>query len=297
MQNVYEIAKSTPMFKKLEVSSLLFTEYKCMEDESVFQVWSHLNYFVYVLSGKKQWRSRDANYMVYANEAIFVKKGANIIHKFFEEDFCALMIFIPDDFIKDFISHHPKSATGKGSSNNDRISRIHSESDRVIPLELDSTLSTYFQSLYAYFFKKKLPSSALIEIKFKELILNLLSSPANQTVSDYFCNIAKQSKPSIESIMEANFTYNLTLADFARLAQRSLTSFKRDFRQCFRTSPGRWLTEKRLQYARYLLESTDKRVYEVAFESGFENPSHFTRIFKERTGITPLHFKKEQQEG
>jgi AraC-like DNA-binding protein len=45
--------------------------------------------------------------------------------------------------------------------------------------------------------------------------------------------------------------------------------------------------EKRLGYSKYLIETTDMNIDEVCIESGFENRSHFTRVFKTRFDLTP----------
>ena len=42
------------------------------------------------------------------------------------------------------------------------------------------------------------------------------------------------------------------------MSGRSLTTFKRDSKKIFKTSPGRWLLEKRLQQAYYLIVKKDK---------------------------------------
>lgn len=282
MINIYDFAYDNRLFRQFKVTDLLFTEYKCLEEESVFKVWSHHNYFVYVLSGKKRWKTLQAEYMIYAGDAIFVKKGANIIHKFFEEDFCALIIFVPDPFIKDVIQDNfvsPPKDTDKNP-------------DTVIPLHLDGVLSTYFQSLFAYFLHREAPPKNLLEIKFKELILNLISSRQNHPLCYHFKSLCFESKTSLREIMESNFAYNLSLEEFARLSSRSLTTFKRDFIEIYHTSPGKWLLQKRLKYSKYLLETTDKSISELAFESGFENTSHFIKVFRQTFGTTPLQFKK-----
>ena len=82
--------------------------------------------------------------------------------------------------------------------------------------------------------------------------------------------------------------------EFARLTQRSLSSFNRDFYKEYGTSPGKWLTKKRLLYAEKLLKNTNQRIYEVAYDCGFESPAHFTRVFKNENGITPSKFQKAQ---
>jgi transcriptional regulator GlxA family with amidase domain len=92
--------------------------------------------------------------------------------------------------------------------------------------------------------------------------------------------------------MEANYTFNLTLSEFARICQRSLSAFKREFTETYHISPGKWILEKRLAHARYLLKTSLKNVNEIATESGFDSPTHFSRTFKEKYGLPPLQYRK-----
>jgi AraC family transcriptional regulator, exoenzyme S synthesis regulatory protein ExsA len=96
----------------------------------------------------------------------------------------------------------------------------------------------------------------------------------------------------LQRIMEDNYCFNLTVEQYAQLCNRSLSAFKRDFQKTMHTTPGKWLLEKRLSHALRLLENKEKNVNEVAFESGFENASHFTRSFKERYQVTPSAARK-----
>jgi AraC-like DNA-binding protein len=93
--------------------------------------------------------------------------------------------------------------------------------------------------------------------------------------------------------MEENFYKNLSLSEYARLCAKSLSVFKRDFSSLYGCSPGKWLTGKRLEYSKYLLEVTNIDIEELMLESGFNNTSHFIRIFKERYGTTPLRLRKD----
>jgi transcriptional regulator GlxA family with amidase domain len=93
--------------------------------------------------------------------------------------------------------------------------------------------------------------------------------------------------------MEANFCYNLSLDEFARLCHRSLSSFKRDFKKHFNVSPGKWLLTRRLEYAALLLKNSDLNIAQIAFECGFEDVSHFSKAFKEKFGLSPINFRKE----
>jgi AraC-like DNA-binding protein len=99
--------------------------------------------------------------------------------------------------------------------------------------------------------------------------------------------------PSVAEIMEANFRFNLSLEEYAKMCHRSLSSFKRDFQEHFQESPGKWLLQKRLDHSAALLRNSKMNVTEIAFESGFEDVSHFSRVFKERFEISPMVYREK----
>ena len=196
------------------------------------------------------------------------------------------MIFVPDDFISNVIKESSASIPKCTAEN----------TDTVIYLHLDEVLSAYFPSVLSYFAKEEPPPGNLLEIKFKELILDLFLSPNNESLCSYFKSLCDRSKTSIREIMQSNFIYNMKLEEFAYLSGRSITSFKKDFIKTFNCTPGKWLLKRRLEHAKYLLEVTDKNINELVFETGFENASHFIRVFKQTYGLSPLQLKKSMIE-
>jgi pimeloyl-ACP methyl ester carboxylesterase/AraC-like DNA-binding protein len=101
------------------------------------------------------------------------------------------------------------------------------------------------------------------------------------------------SKINIEDVMQNNFQYNLKMSEYAILCGRSLSTFKRDFKNQYVTTPSLWLKDKRLEYARELLLESNLNVNEICFESGFINSSHFIRSFKVKYNLSPNKFKLE----
>jgi AraC family transcriptional regulator, exoenzyme S synthesis regulatory protein ExsA len=93
--------------------------------------------------------------------------------------------------------------------------------------------------------------------------------------------------------METNCLYNLSLQDYAKLLNLSLSSFKRHFISVYKITPGHWLQEQKLNHAYHLLASTDKPIIDISFESGFEDGTHFSHLFKKRYGLSPLKYRKE----
>lgn len=288
MVNLPDFVSTSNHFRKFEVDDLLFVEYTCLADDIKSEIWSHTNYFAYVTGGQKMWKTSKNEYLVKDGDLIFVKKGATCVYQYFEAKFYVLFVFIPDNFIADVIKKHGIKSRGA------RWKPIN-ETDKVILLESNEIFSTYFNSLLSYFRQSNPPSKALLNTKLEELILSIVHYGTDSQLAHYFGEVCGNTNLSMQLVMESNFNKNLSLREFARLCAKSLSAFKRDFFSLYGNSPGRWLTEKRLEYSKYLLEITADDIEEIIIESGFTNMSHYVRVFKEKFGITPLQYRKAEQ--
>ena len=152
----------------------------------------------------------------------------------------------------------------------------------------------YYQSLFSYFKGPEPPSPILLRHKFEELILNILTHGNNPRIIDICAGLQRKSYPGLQQIMEEHFNARLTLAEFARMTARSLSTFRRDFQEAYGTSPGAWLREKRLLYSQHLLKVKSGTIDDIAYTSGFRSRTHFTRAFKNRFGIPPHRFRQQQ---
>jgi len=68
------------------------------------------------------------------------------------------------------------------------------------------------------------------------------------------------------------------------------------FRQHMGESPMLYLRRIRVNQARYLLEHTHLLVEEIAFDVGFSDPFHFSRVFRTLTGKSPIAWRKANQQ-
>ncbi|MDF9794950.1 AraC-like DNA-binding protein [Catalinimonas alkaloidigena] len=283
MLNALDFIRNHPGFKQFTVDKLTFVTYDCPIEESPFDYWTPKNYFAFITKGGLRWKTPRQDYVVHQGDAVFIKKGAHRVYKILSGEFCALMIFLPDDFI---------CTTLREEALNGCQNHPVEDTDTVIRLKVDPTLSDYFAGVLNYFAQSTAPSKSLLKVKFKELIINILTSSSNPALSSYFQSINMDKKHQLQNIMEENFVYNLSLEEYARLCGRSLASFKRDFEKVYHSSPGKWLKKKRLAYAKFLLETTELNVSEITLEAGFENTSHFIRNFKKKYHYPPLQFRK-----
>lgn len=285
MVNLYDAVRANPSYSKLEIGGLLFAEYTCGVTQKKLPAWTESDYIVHVVTGKKTWHTSEGVWQANPGDTLFFKKGATIVEQHFEESVCLLMLFIPDSLLRSVVR---EVSAGLGPRPLD-AGPIRT----ALRVENDVALASLFQSMRAYLAAKDKPSEPLVRLKLKELVISILASETNPDLAAYFLRIDAGDSPSIAEIMEANFRYNLCLEEYARLCHRSLSSFKREFQLQFQQSPGKWLLRRRLEHSAALLRNSSMNVTEIAFESGFEDVSHFSRVFKARFGVPPLAYRQE----
>ncbi len=281
--NLQDYILHSRLFKTLSVDELLFVEYRCLINDHESDIWTHHNYLAYVIGGQKKWKSQNEEQLLSSGEALFIRKGSSTVYQYFEEPFFVLFIFLPDEFIRQTLLKYPETIKV--------LNKQPATFPSLIPIKLNQVLDSFFESLFSFFSEKKAPHPSLLKLKMEELLLNVLTQDDNRLLRQYLVQLGHQQKADLKDLMRSHFHAPLSIADFARLSARSLSSFRRDFKNTFNTTPGKWLLRKRLQHGKWLLETTDKTVQEVIEESGFKNRSHFVKQFKASFGLSPTQYR------
>jgi AraC-like DNA-binding protein len=289
MLNALESIRSNPIAKRFEIGDLLFAQFSCPAVEPV-GIWTQTDYLIHVLSGIMTWKDSSGTWSAEAGQIVYFKKGAKIVPGHSGDDICLQLFFIPDAFVRETVMElaadlHTLPPLPLGSEPADAR-------EMTISVNTDIALSAFFHAMTIYFAADEKPPEALLKLKLKELLTSILVGQSNQPLSAYLRYIAACDAPPIEAIMELNFCHNLSIDTFAQMCHRSLSSFKRDFRKHYGTSPGKWLLERRLEHSASLLQTTGMSITEIMFECGFEDLSHFSRAFKERFGQSPSAFRE-----
>ena len=158
-----------------------------------------------------------------------------------------------------------------------------------IVIKSDNIIKGYFLSLLPYIEEGKNISAKMASIKANEAIELLLE--IRPGLEGFLFDFADPDRADLEEFMMKNFQYNAPIESFARLSGRSLSTFKREFADRFGTTPSKWLKNKRLSEAFYLIKQKNKKPQDVYIELGFENLSHFYVSFKQKYGHTPAETK------
>ena len=284
MLNFYEAVRSHPSYSKLEIGDFVFAEYTCGVTDTKLPFWTATDYFVHVVTGKKTWHTPDGVWRAKPGDTLFFKKGAAVTEQHFEEDMCLLVIFIPDTLLRGAVREALAALNLKAIDG--------APIKAAVRVENDVALAALFQSMRTYLVGKEKPAEPLVRLKLKELVISILTSGRNPDLAAYFRRVGVSDSLSVAEIMEANFRFNLSLEEYAKLCHRSLSSFKRDFQAHFHASPGKWLLQKRLDHSAALLRNSKMNVTEIAFESGFVDVSHFSRVFKKRFDASPVAYRQ-----
>lgn len=98
----------------------------------------------------------------------------------------------------------------------------------------------------------------------------------------------------IRELLEASIASDVSLTSLALECGLSTRHFARAFQQSLGMPPHRYLLKLRVERARALLEGTSNSLLDVALESGFSDQSHFTRVFRASTGVTPSTWRRKR---
>jgi AraC-like DNA-binding protein len=95
----------------------------------------------------------------------------------------------------------------------------------------------------------------------------------------------------VREFIEANLERNLSIKVLAATAGLSIYHFARAFKQSLGRPPHDYVVQCRVRRVQHFLADTDLPLSEIALASGFSDPSHCVRRFRERVGITPNHYR------
>jgi AraC-like DNA-binding protein len=239
------------------------------------------------LAGKAMIRSGKEIYELAAGRLQFRKRGN---YQFtFPENYQSLLFFLENEFIEEFLKLHIFSYPDSKYL----YTKQHLYVTDILPFHFktnDAIIENINQAITTITTHPPY-SSCQIKLSAHMILLQMLSMDPENNFVQFLRYLITDRKVELVWFMENNFKKHLSLKDLARLSGRSESTFKKDFKAAFGTSPFRWILQRRLQYAEFLLKSATSNVSEIADESGFKNLSHFSRTYKKVFGIAPSETK------
>lgn len=170
--------------------------------------------------------------------------------------------------------------------------------DRTTPaerIEENDMMRNYIASLRYYLNNKSFINEALLKVKIQELILILYNSDTTGKIKAILADLFQSQEYEFKEIIHSNLYEDLKIEDLAFFAGMSLSSFKRKFKSVYQTSPTKYIRTKRLEKAQNLLQTTNLRVSDVAYDCGFNATGYFSKTFLAAFDMSPSEYRKQYQ--
>ena len=124
----------------------------------------------------------------------------------------------------------------------------------------------------------------------ESLAAEILAEVSRRTIRD------TERRPPIwlkqaRELLRARFSESLTLTAVAESVGVHPVHLARVFRQFYRCTTGEYMRQLRIEFAARELSTSDTPLVAIAAAAGFSDQSHFSRSFKDRTGLTPGEFR------
>jgi AraC family transcriptional regulator, arabinose operon regulatory protein len=97
----------------------------------------------------------------------------------------------------------------------------------------------------------------------------------------------------IIALMKNNLHRNFSLAELAGYVHLSVAHFSALFKEKTKYSPLSLYTSLKMQQACHLLMDSGYNIKTIASQLGYDDPYHFSRVFKKIMGVSPRGFRKK----
>lgn len=211
------------------------------------------------------------------NQVIFIPKGRYMITDILSEngEFEAVFYFVEDSLIDEFLRSADKPKT---------------ETKFSYVMEYSDKLRLFTETILVLYESSKNTHKAMTKLKLLELLHLFYHSEQQNNFTQLLHSLRNVTQRDVKEVMELNYDKPLSVEDYAFLTGRSVSSFRRDFKRKFGTTPKAWLLEKRLRKAKHLLSSTNFSINRISSEVGYDNTSHFISLFKKLNHETPKQY-------
>ncbi len=169
-------------------------------------------------------------------------------------------------------------------------------SSQPIIVSLSKEEQKSYEMLY-YFFREEFEiedhiQGEMLRVLLKRLLIKstrLLRTKMNQSeLEDDKVDIIRR----FNILVEENFKTKHAVSDYADMLSKSPKTISSLFKKYNKKTPLTFINERILLEAKRLLLFSDKTATEIAYELGYREPAHFSKFFKNKTGSSPIEFKK-----
>lgn len=163
----------------------------------------------------------------------------------------------------------------------------------IVQAAASELVKQYFIGLVHLFDNQAALSDEILILKLKEIILLLMQTKESEQITQIMRSLFSERTFTFKEIVDAHICEPVTIENLAMLTNHSLSSFKKEFKRIFKTTPGVYIMEKRTEKVADLLRYSDESISGIGYQCGFTNPAHLSRVFKSKFGVTPSEYRSQ----
>lgn len=233
---------------------------------------------VYMVDGICELEDTDGNEYKIENDEILFASRESLFSSNFKKTSSSIKaynFFFNSDIVFKFLEER------KTYNHSNSLSKI----DILSKFVSSKNIKLFIHSLDKFDFN--LPNNEkLLELKLLELLYLLEENQVNNIVETMILAESFKGKKNLKLFMYKHYNKNFSIIDLAQLSGRSLSTFNRDFKKIFNTTPKKWIIKKKMKKAKKMLIN-GLSVTDCAFELGYNNISNFIKVYKYIYNITP----------
>lgn len=161
----------------------------------------------------------------------------------------------------------------------------------LIQVHIDKLLMLYRDSINVLLDAPELADNDLIENKLREFVLLMTKRVGAPSELDFLASMFKPQFAEFEHVIESNLYADLNIDELSALCHMSASSFKRKFKKVYNEPPMKYINKLKINKATLLLKTSDLRISDIVFETGFDSISTFNRSFKAQLGQSPSEYR------
>jgi len=239
-----------------------------------------------LLAGQQKIKTYEEQLLtINVGEILFIPRGLYHITDLLPKEghFHSVLFYFGDDLIQEFLSTV-------------KIGKIEKTNvPEFLKLGTAPTIRLFAESMIQIYQTQNLSNNNFLNLKILELFHLINAVVTEKKFTEFLFQLTLPKKRNIKTFIENNFDKPLNINDYAYLTGRSVSTFRREFKEQFQTTPKKWLKEKRIEKAIQLIDTQTLSVTELAYEVGYENISYFIKAFKLQTGLSPKQFMLSQR--
>jgi len=227
-----------------------------------------------VQEGRKEVVVADRREEVDASHMLLLAAASSIMseHSLEGRPMRSMLLFFSTAFLADFCAKHQLKPRGAAAA--------------LQALPQDVFTRNYVNSIELLGSARLHADAALCRTKAEEFLLYLQAEQPNGFASFLSAALAQHDELPLRTVVARHQDGNLSIPELAFLCNMSVSTFKRRFQEVYGKAPGRFLHERRMERAKFLL-ARKMRPSEIYINLGYESLAAFSTEFKKHFGVAP----------